>query len=279
MNKKTKTFPLPLSSVMGRSSFEKPGHSGTGSRFDGIKTALQDRQRKRTASGQVAKPMRWPETGLGRQAASGSLRSMVERLSRAGIKDIAVLDAIGQIPRHLFVEPGLSGQAYEDVALPIGAHQTISKPSTVAKMLEALCTGMTRSRMKKILEIGTGCGYQAAILAKIAEEVYSVERIKSLHELARRNLRPLRIANLRLHYGDGMLGLQQVAPFDGIIVAAAGIRVPDALLEQLAVGGRLVAPVGGERQTLQLVERVSESRWESTVLDDCHFVPLRQGTV
>ncbi len=279
MNKKTKTFPLPLSSVMGRSSFEKPGYSGIGSRVDGIKTTLQNRQQKPTASKHVAKPARWPETGLDWQAASGSLRSMVGRLARAGIKDIVVLDAIGQIPRHLFVEPGLSGQAYEDIALPIGAHQTVSKPSTVARMLEALRTGMTRSRMKKILEIGTGSGYQAAVLAKIAEEVYSVERIKSLHELARRNLRPLRIANLRLHYGDGMLGLQQVAPFDGIVVAAAGIRVPDALLEQLAVGGRLVAPVGGERQTLQLVERVSESRWESTVLDDCHFVPLRQGTV
>lgn len=279
MNKKTKTFPLPLSSVMGRSSFEKPAYSGIGSKVDGIKTTLQNRQQKPTASKHVAKPARWPETGLARQAASGPLRSMVGRLARAGIKDIVVLDAIGQIPRHLFVEPGLSGQAYEDIALPIGAHQTVSKPSTVARMLEALRTGMTRSRMKKILEIGTGSGYQAAVLAKIAEEVYSVERIKSLHELARRNLRPLRIANLRLHYGDGMLGLQQVAPFDGIVVAAAGIRVPDALLEQLAVGGRLVAPVGGERQTLQLVERVSESRWESTVLDDCHFVPLRQGTV
>ena len=264
---------------MGRSSFEKPAYSGIGSKVDGIKTTLQNRQQKPTASKHVAKPARWPETGLDWQAASGPLRSMVGRLARAGIKDIVVLDAIGQIPRHLFVEPGLSGQAYEDIALPIGAHQTISKPSTVARMLEALRTGMTRSRMKKILEIGTGSGYQAAVLAKIAEEVYSVERIKSLHELARRNLRPLRIANLRLHYGDGMLGLQQVAPFDGIVVAAAGIRVPDALLEQLAVGGRLVAPVGGERQTLQLVERVSESRWESTVLDDCHFVPLRQGTV
>lgn len=268
MNRKTK-FPLPLSSVVKSPSFGKREDYG------------RDHPEKRTGiRGYAARP-----SGLhgaikdGLTVATGPLRSMVERLSRAGIEDVIVLNAIGQIPRHLFVEPGLSGQAYEDTALPIGAHQTISKPSTVAKMLEALRMGMPQKSMKKILEIGTGCGYQAAILAKIADEVYSVERIKTLHELARRNLRSLRIANLRLHYGDGMLGLPQVAPFDGIVVAAAGIEVPEALLEQLAIGGRLVAPVGGARQTLQLIRRVSENKWESTVLDDCHFVPLRQGTV
>lgn len=281
MNRKTK-FPLPLSSVVKSSSFGKTmDYHNAGDFSAARKTLLRDNPEKRAGTAGYAAAL----SGLQRvgkdssAVASGASRSLAERLSRAGIEDTVVLNAIGQIPRHLFVEPGLSGQAYEDIALPIGAHQTISKPSTVAKMLEALRMGMPRESMKKILEIGTGCGYQAAILAKIADEVYSVERIKSLHELARRNLRSLRIANLRLHYGDGMLGLPQVAPFDGIVVAAAGIEVPKALLKQLAIGGRLVAPVGEERQTLQLIRRVAENKWESTVLDDCHFVPLRQGTV
>lgn len=277
MSKKTKTFPLPLSSVMGRSSFDKPDYFDNRGRFDRV--PMDGRTEKRKTSVPESKPVRFQGAGLTGPVASKTLHSMTERLARAGIADTVVLNAIGQVPRHLFVEPGLSGQAYEDVALPIGAHQTISKPSTVARMLEALRAGSKQPCMKKILEIGTGCGYQAAVLAKMANEVYSIERIKSLHELARRNLRSLRIANLRLHYGDGMLGLPQVAPFDGIIVSAAGVRVPDALLDQLAIGGRLVAPIGLERQTLQRVERVSENKWESTVLDDCHFVPLQRGTV
>lgn len=271
MSKKTKTFPLPLSKVMGRSSFEKSDYSANKKRHNDPESLA--------TGGKKEKTIRFLETGSGGLIASKTLRSMVERLVRAGIEDVVVLNAVGQIPRHLFVEPGLSGQAYEDVALPIGAHQTVSKPSTVARMLEVLRMGIARSRMKKILEIGTGCGYQAAILAKMADEVYSVERIKSLHELARRNLRSLRMANLRLHYGDGMLGLPQVAPFDGIVVAAAGVQVPEALLDQLEVGGRLVAPIGLEQQKLQRIERVSENRWEKMILDDCHFVPLQQGTV
>lgn len=280
MNRKTK-FPLPLSSVVKSSSFWKTAdYHDAGDYFATGRRGRRDNPGKRVVTTGYAVPSGSQSVGKdGLNIASRALRSMVERLSRAGIEDVVVLNAIGQIPRHLFVEPGLSGRAYEDTALPIGAHQTISKPSTVAKMLEALRMGMQQQSMKKILEIGTGCGYQAAILAKIADEVYSVERIKSLHELARRNLRTLRIANLRLHYGDGMLGLPQAAPFDGIIVAAAGIEVPEALLKQLAIGGRLVAPIGVERQTLQLIRRISENKWESTVLDDCHFVPLRQGTV
>ena len=216
----------------------------------------------------------WNESNITRSA-----RSMVERLAQSGIKDKVVLQAMRQIPRHLFLESGLWGQAYADIALPIGSHQTISKPSTVAKMIEALRSGLGTQTMNKILEIGTGCGYQAAILAKLAQEVYSIERIKALHELARRNLRPMRIANLRLQYGDGMKGLPQAAPFDGIILAAAGLQVPDALLEQLAIGGRLIAPVGDEKQKLQLIKRVAEREWESVILDDCYFVPLQQGTV
>ncbi len=279
MNKKTKSFPLPLSSVVEKSSFGKSGYSVTKNPFGRVKDVLQNKQDRQIATGSIEKPIRLQGTGWKNSSTSRILRSMVERLARAGIEDEVVLNAIGQIPRHLFVESGLFGQAYEDVALPIGARQTISKPSTVAKMLETLRRGMSQPSMKKILEIGTGCGYQAAILAKIAEEVYSIERIKSLHERARDNLRPLRIANLRLHYGDGMLGLPQVAPFDGIVVAAASAKVPEALLNQLTIGGRLIAPIGREQQTLQLVERVSETQWKSTVLDNCHFVPLRDGTI
>jgi protein-L-isoaspartate(D-aspartate) O-methyltransferase len=128
-----------------------------------------------------------------------------------------------------------------------------------------------------VLEIGTGCGYQAAVLSRVAQEVYSIERIKPLHELAKANLRPLRIANLRLQYGDGMLGLPQVAPFDGIILAAAGLEVPRALLEQLAIGARLVAPVGAQVQHLQRITRTGKAEWTSETLEACHFVPLRPG--
>lgn len=278
MNRKTKSFPLPLSSVMGRSSSEKLSGGGK-KRWAGLQTAVQNTVENRELERHVEKPRSLPETAWNGSSPLRSLHAMVDRLMRAGIRDTVVLEAMGKVPRHLFVEAGLSGQAYADIALPIGSGQTISKPSTVAKMLEALRTDTEKTRWQKVLEIGTGCGYQAAILAKMAHEVYSVERIRALHELARRNLRPMRIANLRLHYGDGMLGLPQVAPFDGIIVAAAGVKVPDALLMQLTVGGRLIAPIGEERQTLQLIERVAERQWKKIVLDDCHFVPLREGTV
>ena len=277
MNKKTKSFPLPLSSVMEPFPSEKAMREDPG-QWRSTQTAIlnQTENRRRMFSQKSAVSVSsksWNESIVAR-----SLRAMIDRLVVAGIKDPVVLDAIGQIPRHLFVEPGLAVQAYADIALPIGAHQTISKPSTIAKMIEMLRKGCDGAPMQKILEIGTGCGYQAAILAKIAKEVYSVERIKILHELARQNLRPLRIANLRLHYGDGMLGLPQVAPFDGIILAAAGSEIPKVLLDQLAVGGRLIAPVGLEKQTLQLVRRLSENKWETAVVDDCHFVPLQKGT-
>jgi protein-L-isoaspartate(D-aspartate) O-methyltransferase len=142
-------------------------------------------------------------------------------------------------------------------------------------MIEVMRNG---GQLNRVLEIGTGCGYQAAVLACVAKEVYSIERIKPLHELAKSNLRPLRVPNLRLHYGDGMLGLPQAAPFDGIILAAAGLQVPQPLLEQLAIGGRLVAPVGDRTQQLVLITRTGKSEWTSETLEDCHFVPLRAGT-
>ena len=208
---------------------------------------------------------------------SGAVRrAMVARVAKMGVRDTIVLNALEAVPRHLFVEEGLAPQAYIDASLPIGHHQTISQPYIVARMIEVMRQGAV---LKSVLEIGTGCGYQAAVLACIAQDVYSIERIKPLHELAKANLRPLRVPNLRLHYGDGMLGLPQAAPFDGIILAAAGLEVPRALLEQLAIGGRLVAPVGERSQRLELVTRVAKSEWQRQMLEDCHFVPLRPGTV
>jgi protein-L-isoaspartate(D-aspartate) O-methyltransferase len=201
---------------------------------------------------------------------------MVDRLQKLGIKDPAVLKAMAEVPRHKFVEPGLIGQAYVDASLPIGFQQTISQPFIVARMIEVM---RNHKKLHHVLEIGTGCGYQAAVLAKLCDNVYSIERIHALHELAKKNLRSLRIANLRLHFGDGMLGLPQVAPFDGIIMAAAGLDVPDALLQQLALGGRLIAPVGHEQQVLQLIERTGDTTWTRSNLESCFFVPLRPGTV
>lgn len=204
-------------------------------------------------------------------------KAMVQRLVQQGLSDSAVLTAMEAVPRHLFVEPGLASQAYIDASLPIGYHQTISQPYIVARMIEVMRDGI-EDKMTRVLEIGTGCGYQAAVLAQIATQVYSIERIRPLHEQARNNLRPLLISNLRLHYGDGMLGFPQVAPFDGIILAAAGLEVPQALLDQMAIGGRLVAPVGSRNQVLRLIRRLRRNEWTTETLERCHFVPLKPGT-
>ncbi|MFL9962257.1 protein-L-isoaspartate(D-aspartate) O-methyltransferase [Paraburkholderia sediminicola] len=204
---------------------------------------------------------------------------MVERLRANGVTDQRVLNAMSAVPRHMFVDPGLAAQAYEDAALPIGHHQTISKPSVVARMIELAAAGRA---LGNVLEIGTGCGYQAAVLSQVAREVYSIERIKPLSERAKTNLRPLRIPNIRLHYGDGRLGLPSAAPFDAILIAAAGLDVPQALLEQLAIGGRLVAPVGsqdGQNQVLTLVERLGPAQWRESRLDRVFFVPLKSGVI
>ncbi len=204
-------------------------------------------------------------------------KAMVQRIAQQGVSDSAVLSAMEAVPRHYFLEPGLASQAYIDASLPIGYHQTISQPYIVARMIEVMRGGIS-GRLGKVLEIGTGCGYQAAVLAQVANEVYSIERIRPMHELARTNLRPLRIANLRLHYGDGMLGLPQAGPFDGIILAAAGLEIPQGLLDQMAIGGRLVAPVGERNQVLTLLTRTARNEWMSETLEPCHFVPLRPGT-
>jgi protein-L-isoaspartate(D-aspartate) O-methyltransferase len=204
---------------------------------------------------------------------------MVERLRANGVADPRVLDAMATVPRHMFVDPGLATQAYEDAALPIGHHQTISKPSVVARMIELAAAGR---ELNNVLEIGTGCGYQAAVLSQVARDVYSIERIRPLYERAKTNLRPLRIPNIRLHYGDGRIGLPAAAPFDAIVIAAAGLDVPQALLEQLAIGARLVAPVGtqdGQTQVLTLVERTGPAQWRESRLDRVFFVPLKSGVI
>lgn len=213
-------------------------------------------------------------------AVEASRLKLVRSLQERGVRESAVLQAMIEVDRHLFVDAGLASLAYQDEALPIGFGQTISKPSTVARMLELMGARMQPAlrRKAKVLEVGTGCGYQAACMAKLFEEVYSIERVKGLHELARQNLRALRLANLRLVFGDGYLGVPSVAPFDAIIVAAAAPQVPQALLEQLKIGGRLVIPVGARRQVLQVIDRVAHEDYEMTELDAVRFVPLVDGT-
>ncbi|MBT8521114.1 protein-L-isoaspartate(D-aspartate) O-methyltransferase [Polynucleobacter paneuropaeus] len=210
---------------------------------------------------------------------SGHRQALAAKVHAAGVKHGKTLEAIATVPRHAFMDAGLHAQAYEDSALPIGHQQTISKPSVVARMIEIL--HKPKHQLGKVLEIGTGCGYQAAVLSLLAQEVYSIERIRPLHDMAREKLRPFRIKNLRLIYGDGILGLPQAAPFDAIILAAAGLGIPDALLDQLAIGGRLVAPVAKneKEQQLVMVERMSSHRYQRTVLDEVFFVPLQSGVV
>jgi protein-L-isoaspartate(D-aspartate) O-methyltransferase len=216
--------------------------------------------------------------GIGMTSQRTRLR-MVERLREKGIRDERVLAAMGAVPRHLFVDEALASRAYEDTALPIGFSQTISQPYVVARMIESLIgdNGMPG----RVLEVGTGCGYQAAVLARLAREVYSVERIRALLERARANLRGLRLSNLRLTHGDGNLGLQEAAPFDAIVVAAAARAVPRALLQQLAQGGRMVLPLKTAQaargaQRLALFERGARGITE-TILDEVLFVPLETG--
>lgn len=218
-----------------------------------------------------------PETAPGWERASAA---MVESLEQAGVSDPGVLAAMRAVPRHRFVEPGLSGRAYEDVALPIGHAQTISRPFTVARMIELLAAGLSREERARarVLEVGTGCGYQAAVLARVFGEVISIERIRGLHELARTNLRTLRLSNLRLVYGDGHEGVPSEAPYDVLIAAAAGDHLPPAWLQQLASGGRLLAPVAtASKQSLHLVRRDGRGQWTQQVLDAVRFVPLRDG--
>jgi len=290
MNDKRSTFPLPLSSVTGADS-RKPrtpapapvatpqtatrnaAHTAV-NKGAALPPAVSNPSPRPPGYAQAHTPAAPVAQRSDLMASEAVRRAMVARVARQGVKDGVVLAAMEAVPRHLFIEPALSAQAYIDASLPIGHKQTISQPYIVARMIEAMRDG---GQLNKVLEIGTGCGYQAAVLSFVAREVYSIERIKPLHELAKTNLRPLRISNLRLQYGDGMLGLPQLAPFDGIILAAAGLEVPRALLEQLAIGAHLVAPVGAQDQRLERITRIGKSEWTSETLEACHFVPLRPG--
>jgi protein-L-isoaspartate(D-aspartate) O-methyltransferase len=198
---------------------------------------------------------------------------MVEALRKNGIANEAVLSAMLEIPRHLFVEPGIASRAYEDTPLPIGHGQTISSPFIVALMTQLLLENGPRA---KVLEVGTGCGYQAAILAKLVKEVYTIERIAPLVDKARRNLRDLRFYNVRFKHADGHKGYGEGAPYDGILVAASASHVPEALREQLAVGGRLVIPVGAEEQWLVVVDRTATGFTERR-REAVRFVPMLPG--
>lgn len=200
---------------------------------------------------------------------------MIERLREKGIRNEAVLGAMAAVPRHVFVEEALASRAYEDTALPLGMGQTISQPYVVARMIELLLNG--RPSIGKTLEVGAGCGYQAAVLAQLSNEVYAVERLAPLLEKAKANMRQLQQFNVRLKHADGQLGLPEAGPFDSIIVAAAGTQVPPALLQQLAMGGRLVLPVGSNEQYLCFIERTPQGFVE-TRLDAVRFVPLLAGT-
>lgn len=199
---------------------------------------------------------------------------MLTRLREQGIKDEVVLSSLGEIPRHIFVDEALSIRAYEDVALPIGFGQTISQPYIVARMTEVLRNGAS---LNKVLEIGTGCGYQTSVLSKVAKEVYSLERIRPLIMKARSHLRTLKCTNVKLDHADGSIGLASYAPFDGIIVTAAASHIPEELLAQLAVGGRMVIPVGTTAQILYLIERTA-TEFKQTKLEAVKFVPLLGGT-
>ena len=198
---------------------------------------------------------------------------MIDRLREQGIRDDRVLAAIAAVPRHVFVEEALASRAYEDTALPLGFAQTISQPYIVARMIEVLRAGR---ELGKTLEIGAGCGYQAAVLAQLTDEVYAVERIEPLLAKAKLNMRAIQQFKVRLKHADGNLGLPEAAPFDTIIVAAAALSVPNALLQQLALGGRMLLPLGASDQYLLLVERRADGFVE-TRLDGVRFVPLLSG--
>jgi protein-L-isoaspartate(D-aspartate) O-methyltransferase len=216
-------------------------------------------------------------TGIG-MTSQRTRERMLTRLREQGIKDEVTLAAIGEIPRHIFVDEALATRAYEDVSLPIGYGQTISQPYIVAKMTELLRAGRP---LGKVLEIGTGCGYQTAVLSKVAAEVYSLERISPLVMKARKHLRETRMSNIKLKHADGTMGLPDFGPFDGIIVTAAATHIPEDLMQQLAVGGRMVIPVGVEEQVLYIIERTESdggTEFIKTKLEPVKFVPLLGGT-
>ena len=263
-------FPLILGRVQGGAG----GGAGASA-----KTVLRP-QRHAAEAHADASPRRAPPAGHGLDSA-GVRDRMVARLRAGGTRHPRVLAAFAAVPRHAFVDAGLATQSYEDTSLPIGHGQTISKPSVVARMLELLFEGANARReghLGAALEIGTGCGYQAALLCELSSRVLSVERLKPLHDKARELLAPMRSNKLRLVFADGMLGHPPSAPYDSIIAAAGGGELPSAWLDQLAIGGRLVSPVEqGERgQALVVVDR-TEAGFARSVHEGVKFVPLKSG--
>ena len=225
-------------------------------------------------------------SGIGLDS-QGVRAALIQRVRAGGVHNERVLAALAAVPRHQFVDTALATQAYEDTSLPIGLGQTISKPSVVARMVELLCEGAYARRagdLGGVLEIGTGCGYQAAVLAQLSRRVMSVERLRPLYDKARENLVPWRgssgIADIRLIYGDGRFGHPPNAPYESIIAAAGGDDVPQAWLDQMAVGARLVAPMrdpsNAAAQVLVVVDR-REQGYQRSVHDGVRFVPLKSG--
>ena len=243
-------------------------------------TLLRPQAHLRQAAADAAR--RVVPSGLGLDSAA-IRRRMVERLRATGVLEASVLEAMAGVPRHLFVDSALVNQAYEDTSLPIGHGQTISKPSVVARMIELLAQGQSAraaGSLGRVLEIGTGCGYQAAVLSRMARQVLSIERIRPLHERARVHLALLGETRVRLVYGDGMVGHAPGAPFDSIIAAAGGDALPQPWIDQLGPGGRLVAPVRtqGTQQILVVLERTDDG-FRRSVHEMVHFVPLQAGVV
>ena len=221
-----------------------------------------------------------PVTGGHGMESAAVRHNMVQKIAAQGVRDPLVLQAMGAVERHRFVDSALINQAYEDTSLPIGLGQTISKPGVVSRMLELLRNGQS-GKLGRVLEIGTGCGYQAAVLSLLADEVYSIERLRGLHDKSRENLRSMRLHNLHLLFGDGMVGYAKGAPYAAIIAAAGGEAVPRAWVDQLAVGGRLVAPVGTGQgaagsQSLMVLDKTPQGV-RQTILEAVLFVPLKSG--
>lgn len=269
-----KRFPLPLEKLGGR--------SGAGVSARDVLMPQRHLQQAALDAARVSTP-----SGLGLDSAGVRLR-MVQRLRLDGLRDERVLAALAQVPRHEFVDTALATQSYEDTSLPIGYGQTISKPSVVGRMIELMLSApgaQERGHLGKTLEIGTGCGYQAAVLAQLSKQVVSIERLRPLHERARINLAAIKAHQIRLLYGDGMLGYPQGAPYDSIIAAAGGDDLPQAWFSQLAPGGRLVAPMtapSGRGQVLVVVDHVVDARgshFVRSLQESVLFVPLKSGVL
>ncbi len=280
------TFPAQLDTTLAKNRPNSVGHSAGSTRQTPSTVAPAPISPFAVRPKAAASTL--PMAGHGMESAALRTR-MVQKLSALGIKDASVLDAMGGVERHRFIDSALINQAYEDTSLPIGLGQTISKPSVVARMIELLRNGHS-GKLGRVLEIGTGCGYQAAVLSAVASEVYSMERLRGLHDKARDNLRHLRLANLHLLFGDGMAGYPKGAPYAAIIAAAGGEAVPQAWVDQLAVGGRLVAPVvtpgapgssvgasGAVGSQALLVIDKTATGLRHTLLEAVHFVPLKSG--